>query len=162
MHLGRERESTNFEDDTSPTGANALRNYVGSWLYTHGVTNGAGGKPYNPQVPIGTPFGGNSTPVPIGPDGRRSDIDWGSNARMPQGFMGAATQQSNDAMARKMGFKDAATASAYYQKQQEMRSSNPPASSGDSGGSFQQLFAIHPSVLLGHVLDRWNEATGGQ
>lgn len=158
-------ESTNYVDNTNPTGLAALKNYVGTWLYTHGVVNGAGGKPYNPQVPIGTPFGGQPRNVPIGPDGRRSDIDWGSNASIPGGSVGLASgggqQQQNDAMARRMGFKDAATAAAYYQKQQQMRSSNPPATSG-SGSAFQQLFAMHPSVLLGHVLDKWNQATGGQ
>lgn len=75
---------------------------------------------------------------------------------------------ANDVMARHMGFRDAQTAAAYYQRQQEMNSgpaprtdANPGASSvmQNPSGLLDQILAIHPKVLLGHVLDAWN-ATG--
>lgn len=166
MDMRGQRESTNYEDDTHPTGLKALRNYVGQFLYTHGIVNGAGGKPYDPNVPIGTPFGGQpQAQVPIGPDGRRSDIDWGSNDKLPGvGFMGAAaapSHHSNDALARSRGFPDAATMSAYIAKQQAARTGTSGGPT-QGGSMLQQLFSLHPSVLLGHVLDKWNQADGSQ
>jgi hypothetical protein len=162
MDLRGQRASTNYVDDTNPTGLTALRNYIGKFLYTHGIVNGAGGKPYNPAVPIGTPFGGQpQDQVPIGPDGRRSDIDWKSNDSVPGvGLMSAATgHRSNDALARSHGFRDAATMSAYYQKQQEMRT-GPPVGAAQGDSWLQQLFAIHPAVMLQHVADKLNQANG--
>lgn len=158
MKLSGVRESTNFVDETNPTGLTALRNYVGNFLYTHGITKGAGGRYYDPNVPIGTPFGGNSTPVPVDAQGRRADIDWDSNSRLPMFAGVSAPRRSNDALARSRGFKSAAQMSNFYQRQRERTAPAQP----QSGSMMQQLFAIHPSVLLGHVLDKWNAATGDQ
>jgi hypothetical protein len=159
MNLKGQRQSTNFVDETSPTGLTALRNAVGEFLYTHGITNGAGGRPYDPNVPIGTPYGGNAPSVPVDAQGRRADIDWDSNKRLP--MMAADTHQSNDKFARSHGFKDAATMAAYWRHQQQMRAGGDAPSQPLSRQEwFKQLFAVHPMVLLQHVADKIGDATG--
>jgi hypothetical protein len=88
--------------------------------------------------------------------GRRADIDWDSNSRIP---MLASAPQSMDSMARKRGFKSAQQMADFYQRQRERTGQN----GAQQGGSMlEQLFAIHPTVLLNHVLEKWNEATGDQ
>lgn len=167
MNFGNQPESQNYTDDTNPSGLHAIRNFVGNWLYQHGVTKNAGGGYYNPNVQPG-PFGQPNTPaVPIGPDGRRSDIDWGSNASIPgapQGLMSQAAahqQAQNDALAQYRGFKNAQQMMDFYQRQQERTGQNGDGSSANET-VMQKLFSIHPSVMLQHVLDKWNQATGGQ
>jgi hypothetical protein len=67
----------------------------------------------------------------------------------------------NDALARSKGFPDAATMRAYYQKQQErITSPDTAGTSASSGSLLDRIFSIHPSYLLKHVLDRWNQADG--
>lgn len=166
MNFNGARESTNYQDGTNPTGLTYLKGQISQYLLKHGWINDAMGHPYTPGG-----FGGGVTPFPIGPDGRRSDIDWNSNKNIPgapQGLMSAPQrmQNSNDQMARNMGFTSAAQATAYYQKQQQMRTGPvgdaTPASSGGDSWLSQQLakIPIHPSYLLGHVLDAWNKADG--
>lgn len=77
-------------------------------------------------------------------------------------------------LARKMGFKDAATMNAYYQRQQEMRAAPNVIGDGNVGQASSParpqpqpqagggLMSWHPAVLLKSLLDKWNAATGGQ
>lgn len=164
VNLNGMPESKNYEDQTNPTGLTYLKGQISQYLLKHGWMNDATGHPYTPGG-----FGGGVTPFPIGADGRRSDIDWGSNKNIPgapQGVMSAPQrmQNANDQMAQKMGFSNAAQATAYYQKQQQMRTGPAGDASASSGGSWldQQLakIPIHPSYLLGHVLSAWNKADG--
>jgi hypothetical protein len=73
-------------------------------------------------------------------------------------------------LARKMGFKDAATMSAYYQRQQEMRSVANGTGQGSDGVASpspspalppkaKQGMSWHPAFLLQSLLDKWNAAT---
>jgi hypothetical protein len=149
------RASTNYVDDTQQTGLQGLKTKLGAFLLQHGVINDAVGKPYSAPWQPPTPSRPGDWPTVGTPGG---DIQWGPGEK-PQGVMSAApTHQSNDALARSHGFRDAATMAAYYQKQQAMRTGPAPAPQG--GGMLQQLFAIHPAMLLGHVLDKWNQADG--
>jgi hypothetical protein len=161
MNFGNTPESTNTTDDIHPGWGQYLKTQVGAFLLKHGIVNNAAGHPYQ------TPYNPSMGPqVPLNANGQRSDIDWNSNQNLPgvaQSFMAAhnASQNPNDAMAKKLGFKDAATAAAYYQKQQEMRTGPAGGASASSGGSLlDRVLAIHPAVMLGHVLDAWNKADG--
>ena len=77
-----------------------------------------------------------------------------------------------DMLARKNGFKNAAQMSAYYRKQQEMRSAPNKVIDGQGGQqgmslpssvqpAVQQGLSWHPAFLLKSILDKWNAATGG-
>lgn len=153
MNLKDIPESKNFKDDTNPSGMQVIKNMIGQFLYTHGVTKGANGKMFDPNTRAWQP----GDTVPVDKSGRRSDIDWDSNKGMVP-LLTQPTHQNNDIQARKMGFKDAATATAYYRKQREMRTGPAGGASASSGSLLDQIFAIHPSVLLNGVLDKWNKA----
>lgn len=73
---------------------------------------------------------------------------------------GPRTSQAGvDAMAQKMGFRDAATAAAYYQKQQQMTSGPAADTSASSGGSlWDRMFAVHPAMILNRVSDAFTKA----
>lgn len=160
MNFGNTPESKNTTDDVHPGWGQYLKTQVGAFLLKHGVVNNAAGQPYQ------TPWNPSMGPqVPVNANGQRADIDWAGNKNLPgvpQSFMAAhSAGNSNDAMAKKLGFHDAATAAAYYQKQQAMRTGPVPPASASSGGSLlDRVFAIHPAVMLGHVLDAWNKADG--
>lgn len=162
MNLKGLPESKNFQDKTVPHGVDYLKTIVGNYLYRHGYGTGANGRKWDPSMdgPALPPM----NHLPVDDQGRRADIDWGSNAGMPgASLMGGITNP--DAMARKLGFKNAAQAAAYYQKQREQASAPARVSSGSageasasSGSLLDRVAAIHPKVLLGHVLDAFGKA----
>lgn len=151
MNLNGVRESKNFVDDTNPGVLQALKNHIGLYLLKHGVVKNAGGgayqEPWNPSM---------GSQVPIDAQGRRSDIDWDSNKGMVNMLL--SPQKSNDHLAKKMGFKDAATALAYKQKQDAMRHGPVEGPSASSGSWLDQILALHPTTLLNHVAKKMDDA----
>jgi hypothetical protein len=150
----------NFEDRTGGSkGFQAIKDKIGLYLYHNGFTQGADKKYFNPEQAEAYDRMRN-TPMPkLDAQGRRADIDWGSNAGMSP-LMSAAP--SPEALAKRAGFKNAAQALAWKRKQIEMNSNSGPAgrASAASPGSslLDQMFAIHPSVMLKGVLDKMNKA----
>lgn len=67
-----------------------------------------------------------------------------------------------EAVARKMGFKDAKTAEAYYKRQREMQTGPAGGPTASSGSLLDTAFAWHPKVLFEHILSKFNKATGKQ
>ena len=156
MKLGR--ESTNFEDKTVPRGLDLIKTQIGQYLYKHGYVNGANKLPYNPNVQPYNP----DNYVPVDKNGRRSDLDWDSNKNIPGMSLMAPSHAANDQMAKKMGFKNADVATAYYRKQQEMRRGPVDGASASSGSLLDQIFALHPAVLLKGVLQKMDQAGVGK
>lgn len=83
VNFGNTPESKNFQDDTNPTGLQYVKNVIGNYLYKHQWVRGANRQYYNPEQDAAWQQARN-TPMPkLDAQGRRADIDWGSNAAIP-------------------------------------------------------------------------------
>ena len=160
MNLGNMPESKNFVDSS---GQQSLFTKIGSYLLKHGIIKDATGHPYQEPWHAPTPSRPGDWPTVGTPGG---DIQWGTNKPGGVGLMSsAASRPNNDALARSMGFPNAATMLAWQQRQREMR--RGPATPPGGGNFLNQILnsdtakaalAIHPAYLYQSILDKMNGA----
>jgi hypothetical protein len=148
MNLKGIRESKNYVDTT---GNPSLFARLGGYLLKNGIINDATGHPYQPPYQPPTP----SKPGDWPTIGAGANIDYGHGAAQP--FVSAPANP--DAYARAHGFPSAAAMMAWQQNRQRALT-GPANSSNDplNGDTLQTILAIHPAMILQHVLDRMNSA----
>lgn len=83
MNLQDIPESKNFQDDTAPSGLQYVKNVIGNYLYKHQYVRGANKQYYDPNQDAAYHASRNQPMPQLDAQGRRADIDWGSNSQIP-------------------------------------------------------------------------------